>query len=130
MNDGIRTGRTLSATIPKLTEQDAHMLAQLRLSPSWPVLLDVLEKFCIEVDTQLVNIEVGNDSAIIAHHTKTQVAWQMFDFIQRHILAAAQLDQEVYGGQSVSPLTPAQAETEDFLSPIRHDPPPQFPPRG
>ena len=122
MADDIRTERTLAVTIPRLTPEQVHTLAQLRLSAGWPVFLDVMERFCIELDTQLVNTPVGDDAGIIARHTKTQVAWQMFEYLQRHILDAAQLDREVYDEQRPSPLTPAQAEIEELINPIRRDP--------
>lgn len=122
MSDDIRRERTLGATAD-LDPQKRHQLRVLRTSEGWPALLDVMEQFCITVDTQLINVPVGDDAQIIAMHTKAQVAWQMFERVQGEVTRQAHLNAEVYSEQRPT-LTPQQQEQqwiERTLNPVQRD---------
>jgi hypothetical protein len=93
----------------QLDQTEKAALFSLLHSPSWPVLLDVLERACIEQETRLINCDVADTKRIIAEHRMAKAYWQIFVAMQKTVNRAA----EEHAG--IAPERP-QTEVEEILS--------------
>lgn len=91
----VRTARTIGVT-QQLAGEDRRNLVQLRTSPLWDSVLNAMERFCIEQESELIRTPVGDDSTILAQHGKAQAAWEMFEHFQLTVLREVQLVNENY----------------------------------
>lgn len=103
-----RTERShgLKATVRR-DEQQA--LFNLVNTAAWPVLLDVIERCCIQQETRLINCDVADDKAILAEHRMSKAYWQIFVGMQKEVLHHAR---EFAGTEASVPRT----ETEQIQS--------------
>jgi hypothetical protein len=92
---------------PDMGEKQA--LYNLLNSPAWPILLDVLERSCIEQETRLINCDVADTERIIAEHRMSKAFWQIFVQMQKTVVNAAR---EFAGLEPEKPRT----EIEQILS--------------
>lgn len=81
----IREHRTLSVKDQALTEAELAMLSELSMDPRYQVLLDVMERACIEQETALINCPVEQPERILGEHAVSQAAWKFFTYIQRQV---------------------------------------------
>ena len=78
----IRTERRFGVTA-QLTAQQRRNLFQIRNTESWSDVLDVMEMCCIEVETQLINTNPAEESAVLANHKMAKAAWLIFTHLQQ-----------------------------------------------
>lgn len=88
MDVRLRTTRTLKVTDTKLTEEQLEMLAQLCMDARYQVLLDVMERGCIELETAHFNTSLGNPEEILGGHAVAKAAWLFFQYIQKQVIFA------------------------------------------
>lgn len=84
MSDAIRTERT-HGTGEDLTEVERGALMQLRYTPGYQVLLDMMERACISQETKLINAEVDEPETILAEHRMSKAFWQVFQSMQKQV---------------------------------------------
>lgn len=84
----IRKTRTLKVTELEIPPEQREMLAQLALDPRYEALLDVMERSCIQLDTSLINVSVGEPEAILGAHAVSKAGWLFFTYVQRQVMTA------------------------------------------
>lgn len=70
-------------------QNEKQALFNLVNSPAWPVLLDVLERACIQQETRLINCDVADEKAVLAEHRMSKAYWQIFVAMQKYVHQAA-----------------------------------------
>ena len=74
---------------PELSAGDRALLFALMQSDSYRVLLDVLHRFVIGEETQLINTSVDDERAILGQWYHARAAWAMFARMQYEVTQAA-----------------------------------------
>jgi hypothetical protein len=118
----IRTERRFGVTA-RLDHEDRRALFVLRQHDGWPVLLDVMEMVCIELETELINTAPENEAAILAKHKMSKAAWQVFTHLQEKI--EEEVSRFTSGTVARPPeplLTDEERETENILNPLNYPP--------
>jgi hypothetical protein len=69
----------------RLNGSERASLVQIRHMPGYEVLLDMMEKACIEQETRLINTPVANARKIVAEHRMSKAFWQVFTSFQRQV---------------------------------------------
>jgi hypothetical protein len=85
----LRTNRTFGVTAALEPIQRRNLTA-LRNSEVYDDLLDVMEMVCIEQETELINTDPADESAVLARHKMAKAAWQIFTGVQEKILSESQ----------------------------------------
>jgi hypothetical protein len=78
----IRTERTHGLT-ERLDAAERGALVQLRHTPGYEVLLDLMERACIAQETKLINAPVEDTELILAEHKMSKAFWQVFQTMQQ-----------------------------------------------
>lgn len=107
----IRTERSFGVTAELKPAQRRNLLA-LRNSEVYPDLLDVLEMVCIETETNLINTDAADESAVLANHKMAKAAWQLFTHMQEKIESESKL---FLASQAKQPPIPELTEQEQYL---------------
>jgi hypothetical protein len=84
MIEPTRTERTFGVTGELRPLQRRNLLA-FRQSEVYGDVLDVIEMVCIEMESVLINTPPEQEAAVLAHHKKSQAAWQIFAHLQQKI---------------------------------------------
>lgn len=84
MTEAIRTERTHGLR-EHLNASQRSSLLQVRHMPGYDVLLDLMEKACIEQETRLINVEVDQAETIVAEHRMAKAFWQVFTSLQKKV---------------------------------------------
>ena len=84
----IRTTRTLKVTEVVVSPEAKEMMAQLYMDARYEVLLDVMERACIELETAHFNTSPGDPEAVLGGHCMTKAAWLFFAYIQKQVFNA------------------------------------------
>jgi hypothetical protein len=84
MSEDIRDERTHGLKDHLTPSQRARLLS-LRRSDGYEVLLDLMEMCCIEQETKLINVDVKDESGIIAEHRMAKAFWQVFTSLQKKV---------------------------------------------
>jgi hypothetical protein len=117
MNGEIRTERRVGVTA-KVTASAARNLYALAHSETWPDLLDVLERCCIEIETVLINTDPSEKMKVLENHKLSKAAWMMFEAMQEKIIAAGNT---YFAGLEPTPVEPPmtdeERERENILNP-------------
>jgi hypothetical protein len=122
MSDPIRTERTFGVTSELRPIQRRNILA-FRNSEVYPDVLDVLEMVCIETETNLINTDPADESAVLANHKMAKASWQMFTHMQEKIeLEAANYLRSVERKPPVPELTTREKMIENLLDPSKPAP--------
>jgi len=114
----IRTERRYGVT-SQLDVQERRALFTLRQHDGWPVLLDVIEMVCIEIETDLINTPAEQELAILAKHKMSKAAWQVFTHLQEKV--EDEVSRFVSGNATKPPeplLSDEERETENILNPM------------
>jgi hypothetical protein len=90
VSDEIRDERTHGLRDHLTPSQRARLLT-LQRSDGWEVLLDLMEMCCIEQETKLINVEVKDESGIIAEHRMAKAFWQVFTSLQKKVAVEVQM---------------------------------------
>lgn len=122
MSEPIRTERSFGVTSELRPIQRRNLLA-FRNSEVYPDVLDVLEMVCIETETQLINTDPANESAVLANHKMAKAAWQMFTHMQEKIESESiAYLRSVEQKPPVPELTEREKFIENILDPTRPAP--------
>jgi hypothetical protein len=117
METPIRTARTFGVTA-ELQSIQRRNLFNLLNSEIYPDLLDVMEMVCIETETQLINTDAADESAVLANHKMAKAAWQLFTHMQEKIDSEVKLFlASVAKPIPVPELTPEELMIENILDP-------------
>jgi hypothetical protein len=117
-----RTERRVGVT-DKISHSAERNLFVLIHSETWGDLLDVLERCCVEIETQLISVDVANTRAVLENHKLSKAAWVIFERMQDRIIAASQTYSSSVATQPIEPeLTAEEAEREFTLNPTRFPP--------
>lgn len=81
----IRSMRTLKVTDVKVSDEERQQLASLRDDGRYQVLLDTLERICIEIETSHLNTSFGEPEAILGGHALARAAWLVFTYLQKQV---------------------------------------------
>jgi L-rhamnose mutarotase len=120
MNEEIRVERRVSVT-EKITPSAARNLYALSHSETWPDLLDVLERCCIEIESALISVDVKDTVAVLENHKLSKAAWVIFGRMQERIIEAGNAYWSEVATQPVVPrLTPEEQEREYTLNPTNY----------
>lgn len=84
MSEMIRSERTHGLKERLNAGERAHLLV-VRNMPGYQVLLDIMEKACIEQETRLINVPVDNEALIVAEHRMAKAFWQVFTGVQNKV---------------------------------------------
>lgn len=84
ITDQVRTERSYGMQGHLDAGQRASLL-QVRNMPGYEVLLDLIEKLCIEQETKLINTETTAERDIIAEHRMAKAFWQIFAGLQKQV---------------------------------------------
>lgn len=86
MSEEIRDERTQGLQ-ERLSPAQRSALLQIRYTPGYEAILDVMEMACIEQETRLINVEVDKPETIVAEHRMAKAFWQVFTAVQKKIEA-------------------------------------------
>lgn len=86
----------------ELNQNDRVWLRNLRTSPSYKVLVDLIETKVRAAETDLLRIKGSNVAEIQAAHNRAQAFWELFEAIQKDIAAVADIPVES------TPMTPME----------------------
>lgn len=84
MNEPIRTERTHGIG-QRLDASQRASLLQVRYTPGYEILLDLIEQICIEQETRLINQEARDEEGIVAEHRMAKAFWQVFVTLQTKV---------------------------------------------
>lgn len=84
----LRKTRTLVVTEVRVTPEEVDQLANLYKDARYNALLNVMERACINIDTSLVNVSVGQPEEILGAHAMSKAAWLFFTYVQKQVLNA------------------------------------------
>ena len=119
MPDAIRTERRFGVTA-RLTAQQQRNLMNVRNSPEWQDVLDVMEMCCIETETRLINTKPEEELEVLANHKMAKAAWQIFTHLQEKIDAEISQYLVDINIQPPTPeLSPEELDRENILNPTR-----------
>lgn len=122
MTEPIRTERSFGVTAELKPAQRRNLLALLN-SEVYPDVLDVLEMCCIETETNLINTDPSNESAVLANHRMAKAAWQMFTHMQQKIEDETRVYlRSIEKPPAVPKLTPQEQWIDETLNPILASP--------
>lgn len=122
MSDPIRTERRFGVTA-QLTAQQRRNIMQVRSSPEWQDVLDVMEMCCIETESRLLNTDPEQELEVLANHKMAKAAWQIFTHLQEKIDSEISLYMDSMTKQPLIPdLTADEQEQENILDPTRPRP--------
>ena len=76
---------------PELSAGDRALLFALAQSEAYRVLLDVLHRFVVGEETQLINTNPGQEAEVLAQWHNARACWAMFARMQYEV-AQASLD--------------------------------------
>lgn len=116
----IRTQRRFGVT-SKLTTAAQRELFILRQQDGWPVLLDVMEMVCIEMEGDLINTPPEEEAAILAKHKMSRAAWQLFEHLQAKV--DDEISRFIYGTPPEAPedlRSDEEREVENIVNPINY----------
>jgi L-rhamnose mutarotase len=117
MNGELRTERRVGVTAT-VTPSAARNLFALVHSETWPDLLDVLERCCIEIETILINTDPSEKLKVLENHKLSKAAWVIFETMQDKIIAAGNTYFSRLETQPVEPpMTEEEEERENILNP-------------
>jgi hypothetical protein len=120
MEDTIRSERTFGVT-SELKPTQRRNLLNLQRSEIYPDLLDVMEMCCIEMETQLINTDAADESAVLANHKMAKAAWQIFTHMQNKIDSETKLYlSSVAPKPPVPEMTEEEKRVENILDPTRY----------
>lgn len=118
----LRTERTLGVTAG-LKPTQRRNLTMLKDSELYPDLLDVMEMVCIEVESNLINTDAADESAVLANHKMAKAAWQIFVHMQEKIAQESQLYLRSVAREPIIPqLTRQERWKESTLNPTIPEP--------
>lgn len=122
MSEAIRTERRFGVT-GTLTTQARRNIMQMRNSPEWQDILDVMEMCCIEIETRLINTDAESELEVLANHKMAKAAWQIFTHLQEKIdLEISHYLSSITKQPLVPEFTPEEQERENILDPTRPRP--------
>lgn len=81
--DYVRSEKTFSSG--QLTSVQRGDLFQLTKHPGYTALLDLMEMLCIAQETNLVNVPVTEEKAVLAEHRMSKAFWQIFTGLQKRV---------------------------------------------
>lgn len=84
MSDETRTERTQGLK-ERLIPAERAALLQIRHTDGYEVLLDIMEKACVEQETRLINLDVSEEPRILAEHKMAKAFWQVFVALQTKV---------------------------------------------
>lgn len=106
----VRTERSLGLQA-RLNASQRTSLVQVRHMPGYEVLLDMMEKACIEQETKLINVDTGDEKQIVAEHRMSKAFWQVFVSMQK------QVETEISIHLGIEADERARAQEDDELDP-------------
>jgi uncharacterized protein (DUF2236 family) len=77
-----RDARTDFQELNQAQRNDLYALVQM---PGWKTLLDIMERACIQQETNLVNVGAAAEKKVLAEHKVAKAMWLFFLRIQRHV---------------------------------------------
>lgn len=78
--------RPRNAAVPTtLNEVQRNHLYQLTLHQGWPVLLQLMEMFCLVQDAALYSVDPGDERKVIAEHRIGLATWNLYDKVQNQV---------------------------------------------
>lgn len=112
-----RTERRVGVTT-QVTASASRNLYAIVHSETWPDLLDVLERCCIEIETELINTDPADRIRVLEYHKLCKAAWVMFDRMQTKVIEAGNA---YFSATSLQPdppqMTEEEMERENILNP-------------
>lgn len=78
----MRLGR--SDVSPLNETQRTHLLSVIQ-SPGYTVMLDIMERACLQQQTRMVNAPTDNDPMVLAEHKITKAMWGFFIAVQKNV---------------------------------------------
>jgi hypothetical protein len=117
MNE-IRTERRFGVTSQLNPEARRHLF-NIRQHDGWPVVLDVIEMVCIELEGELINTAPEDEAAILAKHKMSKAAWQIFEHVQVKI--EDEISRYISGVATKPPeplLSDAEREELNIMNPL------------
>lgn len=79
----------------RLDPSERGHLLQLRYSPGYEVLLDLIEMLCIEQETRLINAPAENEAEILAEHKMAKAFWQVFTGLQKKVATEVNIQLQI-----------------------------------
>lgn len=105
-----RRGRSDIKELSELERRELYRIVQM---PGYTILLDMMQRLCIEEETRLINAEPAQEKEVLAAHVMAKARWNFFVDVQ------ARLEQEINDlfGTSKGPLVEGASEF-DVMPPL------------